>query len=46
MSETTDTVAELRALVAELAARIQTLEEQSLQRHPEVIKAYLGEVRG
>ena len=36
MSETTDTVAELRALVAELAARIQTLEEQSLQRHPEV----------
>jgi methylmalonyl-CoA carboxyltransferase large subunit len=32
----TDTVAELKALVAELAARVQTLEEQATQRHPEV----------
>jgi methylmalonyl-CoA carboxyltransferase 12S subunit len=36
MSETNDTVAELKALVAELAARVQTLEEQASQRHPEV----------
>ncbi|MHB8186011.1 MAG: hypothetical protein ACYDDU_07950 [Dermatophilaceae bacterium] len=36
MSETNDTVAELKALVAELAARVQTLEEQVAQRHPEV----------
>ena len=36
MSETNDTVAELKALVAELAARVQTLEEQAAQRHPEV----------
>jgi len=35
-SDTTHSVAELRALVAELAARIQTLEEQAAQRHPEV----------
>ncbi len=36
MSETDDTVVELKALVAELAARVQTLEEQAAQRHPEV----------
>jgi methylmalonyl-CoA carboxyltransferase large subunit len=36
MSETDDTVAELRALLAELAARVQTLEEEAAQRHPEV----------
>ena len=32
----TDTVAELMALVAELAARVQTLEEEAAQRHPAV----------
>jgi len=32
----TDTVAELKALVAELAARVQTLEEEAAQRHPAV----------
>ena len=32
----TDTVAELKALVAELAARVQTLEEEATQRHPAV----------
>jgi methylmalonyl-CoA carboxyltransferase large subunit len=31
-----DTVAELRALVAELAARVQTLEEVAARQHPEV----------
>jgi methylmalonyl-CoA carboxyltransferase large subunit len=36
MSETDDTVAELKALVAELAARLQTLEEHAAQWHPEV----------
>lgn len=36
MSETNDTVAELRALVAELAARVQALEHVAAQRHPEV----------
>jgi methylmalonyl-CoA carboxyltransferase large subunit len=41
MSETndavaTETVAELKALVAELAARVQALEEQAAQAHPEV----------
>jgi methylmalonyl-CoA carboxyltransferase large subunit len=36
MSETNDTVAELKALVAELGARVQTLEEQAAQRHPAV----------
>jgi len=41
MSETkdtvaSDTVADLKALVAELTARVQTLEEQAAQRHPEV----------
>jgi len=54
MSEADDTVAELKALVAELVARVQTLEEQAAQRHPEVsdevllaisaaCAAYLGE---
>jgi methylmalonyl-CoA carboxyltransferase 12S subunit len=36
MSESNDTVAELKALVAELGARVQTLEEQAALRHPEV----------
>ena len=36
MSETNDTVAELKALVAELAARVQTLEEVAAKQHPEV----------
>jgi len=36
MSETSDTVAELKARVAELAARVQTLEEEATQRHPAV----------
>jgi methylmalonyl-CoA carboxyltransferase 12S subunit len=31
-----DTVAELRALVAELATRVQTLEEVAAKQHPEV----------
>lgn len=35
-AHTADTVAELKALVAELAARVQTLEEDAAQRHPEV----------
>ena len=36
MSENDDTVAELKALVAKLADRVQTLEEQAAHRHPEV----------
>ncbi len=32
----TETLAELKALVAELAARVQTLEEEAAQRHPAV----------
>ena len=36
MSETDDTVAELKALVAELATRLQTLEEHAAQWHPEL----------
>jgi methylmalonyl-CoA carboxyltransferase large subunit len=50
----TDTTAGLRALVGELAARVQLLEEQAASRHPEVSEdvllaisaacaAYLGE---
>jgi methylmalonyl-CoA carboxyltransferase large subunit len=50
----TQTIAELKALVGELAARVQKLEEQADQRHPEVSEnvllaisaacaAYLGE---
>lgn len=44
MSETDDTVAELRALVAELGARVRTLEaqaEQTEQSPPEVSEAVL-----
>ena len=36
MSESTDTVAELKALVAELVARVQTLEEVAAKQHPQV----------
>jgi methylmalonyl-CoA carboxyltransferase 12S subunit len=36
MSETNDIVAELKAQVVELVARVQTLEEQATRRHPEV----------
>ena len=57
MSETnepTETIAELKALVAELVARVETLEQEAAQRHPEVSEevllaisaacaAYLGE---
>jgi methylmalonyl-CoA carboxyltransferase large subunit len=35
MSETDTTVADLLALLAQLAARVQTLEEQAARRHPE-----------
>lgn len=41
MRQTNDTVAELKALVAELSARVQTLEEQAAQRHPEVSEEVL-----
>jgi methylmalonyl-CoA carboxyltransferase large subunit len=34
--ENHDTVAELKSLVAELMARVQSLEELAAQRHPEV----------
>ena len=37
----TETVADLKALVAELAARVQTLEEEAAQRHPEVSEEVL-----
>ena len=36
MSETNDTVVELQALVAELAARVQSLEDVVAKQHPEV----------
>jgi len=36
MSETNDTVAELKTLVAELLARVQTLEELVAKQHPQV----------
>jgi len=36
MSESEDTIADLRALVAELAARVKTLEEVAAKQHPEV----------
>ncbi|MEO8518050.1 MAG: hypothetical protein ABI438_02635 [Dermatophilaceae bacterium] len=36
MTETNDTVAELRALVAELTGRVQSLEEVAARQHPEV----------
>ena len=35
-TEPNDTVAELKALVAELAARVQTLEDVVAKQHPEV----------
>ncbi|HYO20322.1 MAG TPA: hypothetical protein VES02_16840 [Dermatophilaceae bacterium] len=37
----TETLAELRALVVELAARVQTLEEEAAQRHPAVSEEVL-----
>jgi methylmalonyl-CoA carboxyltransferase large subunit len=40
-SETSDTVAELKALVAELSARIQSLENQAALWHPEVSEEVL-----
>ena len=36
MSETTDTVAELNTLVADLVARVQALEAVVAKQHPEV----------
>jgi methylmalonyl-CoA carboxyltransferase 12S subunit len=36
VSQTKTTVAQLAALVAELTVRLDTLEEQAAQRHPEV----------
>lgn len=36
MSEPNDTIAELKALVAELSARVRTLEEVAAKQHPEV----------
>ena len=36
MSQTDDIVGELRALVGELTARVDTLEQRAAQRHPEV----------
>ncbi len=36
MSKTNETVAELKGLVAELAARVQMLEEVAAKQHPEV----------
>ena len=41
MTENADTVGDLKALVAQLAARVQTLEEQAAQRHPEVSEEVL-----
>jgi methylmalonyl-CoA carboxyltransferase large subunit len=40
-SETSDTVAELKALVAELSARLQSLENQAALWHPEVSEEVL-----
>jgi len=53
-NESSETIAELKALVAKLAVRVQTLEEEAAQRHPAVSEdvllaisaacaAYLGE---
>ncbi len=36
MSQTNDTIAELKALVVELSARVQTLEEVAAKQHPQV----------
>lgn len=41
MSEANDTVAELKALVAELAARVQNLEEVAAQNHPQISEEVL-----
>ena len=41
MSETNDTVAELKALVAELATRVHTLEDRAALWHPEVTEEVL-----
>jgi methylmalonyl-CoA carboxyltransferase large subunit len=41
MTQSNDTVAELKALVAQLAARVQTLEEQAAHRHPQVSEEVL-----
>lgn len=40
-SNPNDTVAELIALVAELAARVSTLEDEAAQRHPELTEEVL-----
>jgi len=40
-SDTSDTVAELKALVAELSSRIQSLEDQAALWHPEVSEEVL-----
>jgi methylmalonyl-CoA carboxyltransferase large subunit len=40
-NNTSDTVAELKALVAELSARIKTLEDQAALWHPEVSEEVL-----
>jgi len=40
-SDTSDTVAELKALVAQLGARLQRLEDNAAQWHPEVTEDVL-----
>ena len=35
-NESSETIADLKALVAKLAVRVQTLEEEAAQRHPAV----------
>ena len=41
MSESDDTIADLRALVAELAGRVKTLEEVAAKQHPDVSEEVL-----
>jgi methylmalonyl-CoA carboxyltransferase 12S subunit len=41
MSETEDTVVQLKAMVADLVARVEALEEQAAQRHTEVSEEVL-----
>ena len=41
MSEPDDTVSELKALVAELSARVRTLEEVAAKQHPHVSEEVL-----
>jgi methylmalonyl-CoA carboxyltransferase large subunit len=41
MSEPDDTVSELKALVAELSARVRTLEEVAAKQHPQVSEEVL-----